>query len=180
MQPNTDHVRLEPQGYDGSQTFAELNDRRIDELSLLFNIPVDRVVPKYLSKLDELRADKTFENDYDDYDIFHLKCQKALEHAINTYDPRVKRARADDAVGENVGHMYEDSTTDWKELALAWLTEWLRLYNSNLKYNTDDLAENILTTVRRAAENDYITENEIQYLTEVALTERDAEHPHSG
>jgi hypothetical protein len=180
MQPNTDHVTLKPQGYDGSQTFAELGGRRIDELSLLFNIPVDRVVPKYISKLEELRADKTFENDYDDYDIFHLKCQKALEHAINTYDPRVSRARADDAVGENVGHMYEDDTTNWKELALSWLTEWLRLYNSNLKYNTDDLAEDIFTTVRRASENDYITESEIQYLTKLALSEKDTDHPHSG
>ena len=180
MDSNTDHVTLKPQGYDGSRSFAELNGRRIDELSLLFNIPVDRVVPKYISKLEELRADKTFENDYDDYDIFHLKCQKALEHAINTYDTRVRRARADDAVGENVGHMYEDDTTDWKGLALSWLTEWLRLYNSNLKYNTDALAEDIFTTVRRASENDYITESEIQYLVELALSDKDANHPHSG
>lgn len=178
MNSDPDHVTLEPQGYDGSHTFAELNGRRIDELSPLFNIPIDRLVPKYINKLEELRADKTFENDYDDYDIFHLKCQKALESSINTYDPRVRRGRADDAVAENVGYIFETETTTWKELALTWLTEWLRLYNANLRYHTDDLAEDILSAVRKATKNDYITENEILYLTETALSETDSDELH--
>lgn len=171
MDSNADHVSLEPQGYDGSHTFIELNGRRIDELSPLFNIPIDRVVPRYLSKLKELGANKTFENDYDDYDIFHLKCQKALEAAINTNDSRVKRGRADDAVAENVGYIYATETTTWKEVALTWLTEWFRLYNANLRYHTDDLAEDILAAIRNAAENDYITESEILYLVETAVSQ---------
>jgi len=176
MLADRDYVTLEPQGYDGSETFPELNGRRIDELSILFNIPIEELVSKYMLKLEELRADKTFENDYDGYDIYHLKCQKALESAINTHDPRVKSARADDAVAENVGHAYTDGTTDWSELALTWLTEWLRLYNSNLRYNTNDLAGDVLETVQNAIKNEYITRDEIEHLVDVALSEEPTEH----
>ncbi|MFD1570187.1 MULTISPECIES: hypothetical protein [Haloferacaceae] len=176
MLADRDHVTLEPQGYDGSETFPILNGRRIDELSILFNIPVEELTSKYMLRLEELRADKTFENDYDGYDVFHLKCQKALESAINTHDPRVKNARADDVVAENVGHMYTEGTTDWSELALTWLTEWLRLYNSNLRYNTNDLAEGIFEAIRNAAENEYITRDEIDHLVDVALSEEPTDH----
>lgn len=130
---------------------------RIDDPALLFDLPVDAVIEQFKKELEKQHADKTWENDYDRFDIFQVKAERAIQNVVDHTDPRVEQCSAPGTVAENIGPQAEQHYETGESIAEAWIREWLQLYNSILQSLTGNEIDELKDTIATATENEAVS-----------------------
>jgi len=147
----------EPIEYEGVLT--------VEDPAFVFDLPVAEVVDGFKHKLKERAADKSWENDYDGFDVFHLKAEKAIREVVDHSHPRVKECSCPDIVIENIGPEAESHYDGWEDVAEAWIREWVRMYNSILKARTEDDIDQLQMDIEEASRNDLLTSEDVKAVT---------------
>lgn len=137
----------------------------IDDPAFVFDLPVCEVVEAFKNQLEELGAHKSWENDYDGFDVFHLKAKKAIRDVVDHDHPRVNECSSPAIVIENIGPGAEDQYDDWEAVAEAWIREWIRMYNSILKSRTEEDIDHLMADIEEATRNDLLTDADMKVVT---------------
>lgn len=164
------YVELQPQGcVDGLGSGAVSGVTVRGDFSPAFDIPVEVVVDRFKEELVARAADKTWENDYDGFDVFHLKAIQAIKAVVDHGNPRVERCSAPGIIKENIGPQAERHYDGWEVLAESWISQWLMLYNSILKTNLGEEVEALEDALRGVHSNDLLEAEDVRMLTEHLL-----------
>lgn len=170
------YVELQPQGdVDGLGDAAVSSIPIRGNFSPAFDIPVGVVVDRFKEELVARAADKTWENDYDGFDIFHTKAIRSIEAVVDHSNPRVDRCSAPGIVKENIGPQAEQHYDDWEVLAESWISQWLMLYNSILETNVGGDVEALEDALRDVYSNELMNADGVRALTEQLLDQVDPE-----
>lgn len=137
----------------------------IEDPAFVFDLPVADVVKGFKRKLKEYGADKSWENDYDGFDVFHLKAEKAIQEVVDHDHPRVAECSCPDIVIENIGPEAESHYDGWEDVAEAWIREWVRMYNSILKNRTEEDIDQLQVDIEEANRNDLLTREDVEAVT---------------
>jgi len=138
----------------------------VKDPAFIFDLPVCDVVEGFKHQLQELGADKSWENDYDGFEVFHLKAEKAIREVVDHDHPRVSECSSPDIVIENIGPQAEQHYDDWEDVAEAWVREWVRMYNSILKARTEEDIDQLQVDIEEADRNDLMTGEDVKTVTE--------------
>jgi len=129
----------------------------IRDVSPLFDLPGGVVVDRFLDELLKLSADRTWENDYDGFEIFHSKAEIAIRNVVDHTLDQVKECSDTALVAEQVGAQAESIYDTWKDMAYAWINEWMKLYNILLKNQTEDEISQISTVANAVGDNPFFS-----------------------
>lgn len=170
------YVELQPQGeVDGLGDTAVSSIPLRGGFSPAFDIPVEVVVDRFKEELIARAADKTWENDYDGFDIFHTKAIRSIEAVVDHEIPRVDRCSAPGIVKENIGPQAEQHYDDWEVLAESWISQWLMLYDSILETNVGADVEAFEDALRGVYANELMDGEDAQALAEHLLDQVESE-----
>lgn len=137
----------------------------VENPAFVFDLPVCEIVEAFKRQLQELGADKSWENDYDGFDVFHLKAKKAIREVVDHSHPRVAECSSPAIVIENIGPGAERQYEDWEAVAEAWVREWVRMYNSILKARTEEDIDHLMVDIEEATQNDLLTSADVEVVT---------------
>lgn len=164
------YVELRPQDGVGDLETASVSGVSIrGGLSPAFDIPVELVVDRFKEELVSRAADKTWDNDYDGFDVFHLKATQAIQEVVDHDNPRVSRCSAPSIIKENIGPQAEQHYDDWEVLAESWISQWFMLYNSILETNLGEEVEELETALHNVYSHELLEAEDVQMLTEHLL-----------
>lgn len=141
----------------------------IQNPAYVFDLPVIEVVTAFKDQLQKLGADQSWENDYDGFEVFHLKAKRAIRTVVDHNHPRVKECSAPEIVIENIGPCAEEQYDGWEAVAEAWVREWIRMYNSILKSRTEDDIDHLLTDIEEASRNSLLTPTDVETIISTPL-----------
>jgi hypothetical protein len=158
VENNSEYVTLTPLHRTDPIYFE--GTKLIDNPAFEFDLPVEDVVNRFKEELVNQAANQTWDNNYDGFEIFHLKAKKAIQDVIDHTDPRVDECSTPDAVIENIGPQAEQRYDTWESVAEAWIREWIRLYNSILRERTEDDIEQLRSAIANATANPLIREED--------------------
>lgn len=165
-----DYVELRPQGGVDDFEADAMNSAAVKgDFSAAFDIPVKLVVDRFKEELVARAADKTWQNDYDGFDVFHLKAIRALQAVIDHDNPRAGRCSAPGIIKENIGPQAEQHYDDWEVLAESWISQWLMLYNSILETNLGTDVETLEDALCDVYSNDLMDAEDVRALTDHLL-----------
>ena len=169
-------VELRPQGERGRIDYtSEAGGFTVDDVSPAFDIPVGETVERFKEELEERAVDKTWENDYDGFDVFHHKAERAIEAVLNHGDPRIKACAAPDAVAENIGPQAEQHYDHWEIVADAWIGQWLMLYNGCLCMNTEESLDRLESALQEVTSHERFSVNDVRVLVDQLLDELESD-----
>ena len=173
MESNSrEFVELHPQGEKGRIEYtSEGGGFTIDDVSPAFDIPVEEAVERFKEELDERAADRTWEYDYDGFDVFHHKAERAIEAVLDHGDPRIKTCAAPGAVAENIGPQAEQHYDGWETVADAWIGQWLMLYNGCLCMDIDESLDRLESALQEVASQERFSVGDVRVLVEHFLDE---------
>lgn len=170
------YVDLQPQGDPNALDADAVSDVTIrGNASPAFDLPVDVVVDRFKEELIARAADKTWENDYDGFDVFHLKAIQSIEAVVDHENPRVDRCSAPGIVKENIGPQAEQHYDDFEVLAESWISQWLMLYNSILETNVGADVEALEDALQDVYSNELMDAEDVRALAEHLLDQVELE-----
>ena len=136
----------------------------IRDISPLFDLPAGIVVDRFLKQMVELGADRTWQNDYDGYDIFQHKAERAIQEVVDHSIDRVEKCADADLVVEQIGPQAESVYRSWKSLSYSWVLEWMKIYNSLLQTETNEEIEQISTAANAVSSNLFFSDVDYESL----------------
>jgi hypothetical protein len=138
----------------------------IENPAFVFDLPLNEVVAGFKQQLQEQGADRSWENDYDGFEVFHLKAENAIRKVVDHTHPRVSECSSPGIVIENIGPDAERHYDSWEDVAEAWVREWIRMYNSILKARTEEDIDQLQVEIEEAGRNNLLTTEDVKAVTE--------------
>lgn len=165
--PHGEYLEVGPTANDGHIEYQSAHGGVvINDVSPVFDLPVAELVERFKTELRALDADKTWNNDYDDFDVFHYKALQAIQSCLNHDLPRIRQCAEPDIVVENIGPQAEATYDHWEAVAEAWLEQWLRVYNSLLTSELREELRQLEVLLTATSATDLLTAEDVHLLVE--------------